>query len=577
MNCILGCLFENELCSPYEICVNASLQDLNHRQKASSVNAVVFGLLWAALCSSTFQRARLLLEWADGMFGRCHPVPVKEVYTYDVSPSVVQRFRTLLEKLSNKGLTWRDDATQQVLSKELSKLRRVPYRPQQNTDRRPVSEAMDPAEQRVKPAEAELSRSLQTYLQRLGLLPKTSSASSLSTQVKGERFQSGTPADFYRSEAQIVPQKSSPSGFSSLPSFLPLQEQRPPDEQLLATQAEGDLLLGALRRYLSLYGGRVSPEEQEAPSTRLRPFYSRADNPGPKKDASKSRLVKLGRTQGASVKDPLTSVDERFIENVLKSVGRHHVDVDGLTAQDLGQLSSLIADALQVVDQDQGLNRGMTRVRPGPRDLEGEEEEEEDTARDEEEEKLLENAPTLKPQEIPRLAPAALQERHTNTEERNIKDSPESGILFSKLLAYLDESSFSGPPSARGRDVVAVETPRGRQAGLENVQSRTSTAAVTVQKKDAAQSVEEVSEVRGWIKEVAPPPASLVYEKPREKTMHVAELQLDVKAGGKKADEDVFGYVITDTDVLQTDEGLHLMEILARRAKIQMTDFAELS
>lgn len=28
---------------------------------------------------------------------------------------------------------------------------------------------------------------------------------------------------------------------------------------------------------------------------------------------------------------------------------------------------------------------------------------------------------------------------------------------------------------------------------------------------------------------------------------------------------------------LQTDEGLHLMEILARRAKIQMTDFAKLS
>uniref|UniRef100_A0A668AGZ1 Protein tyrosine phosphatase receptor type N2 n=1 Tax=Myripristis murdjan TaxID=586833 RepID=A0A668AGZ1_9TELE len=37
------------------------------------------------------------------MFGRCHSVPVKEVYTYDVSPSVVQRFRMLLEKLSNRG------------------------------------------------------------------------------------------------------------------------------------------------------------------------------------------------------------------------------------------------------------------------------------------------------------------------------------------------------------------------------------------------------------------------------------------------------------------------------------------
>ncbi|XP_027144788.1 receptor-type tyrosine-protein phosphatase N2 [Larimichthys crocea] len=543
-----GCLFESELCSPYEICVN------------------------------------------DGMFGRCHSVPVKEVYTYDVSPSVVQRFRTLLEKLSNRGLTWEDDTTQQVLSKELSKLRRTPYRPQQSgpvysSDSRPAAEAMDPVDQRVKPVEVELNRNLQTYLQRLGLLPKTSSAPS-----KSDRFQPGVPADFYRSKAQTSAQRSSPSGFSSLSSFLPAQKQRPPADQLLTTQAERDLLLGALRQYLSghlsLYRGGMNPDEQEAPSSRLRPFYSNGiENPGLKKETSKSRLLKMGRTQGASVKDPLTSVDEKFIEKVLKNVGRQHVDVDNLTPQDLDQLSRLIADALQVVDQKQGLNRGLSRVRPGPRDLEGEmnnmedeeEEKEEAAARDEEEEKLLENAPTVKPQEITPAVPAALQERHTDTEEHSVKDKPGTENLFTKLLAYLDKTSFASSPSTRNLNDLSVETPRGQQVGLENVQSRTSEAGVTVQKKDATQSVEEVSEVQGWIKEVAPPPASLVYDEPHKKTMHVPELQLDVKAGRKKADDDVFGYVITDTDGLQTDEGLQLMEILARRAKIQMTDFAELS
>lgn len=84
--------------------------------------------------------------------------------------------------------------------------------------------------------------------------------------------------------------------------------------------------------------------------------------------------------------------------------------------------------------------------------------------------------------------------------------------------------------------------------GLEYVQSRTREAAAAVQKKDATKSVEEVSEVEGWIKEVAPPPASLVYEEPRKKTMHVPELQLDVSASGKKVQDDVFGYVITDTE-----------------------------
>lgn len=84
--------------------------------------------------------------------------------------------------------------------------------------------------------------------------------------------------------------------------------------------------------------------------------------------------------------------------------------------------------------------------------------------------------------------------------------------------------------------------------GLEYVQSHTREAAVAVQKKDATKSVEEVSEVQGWIKEVAPPPASLVYDEPHKKTMHVPELQLDINASGKKAEDDIFGYVITDTE-----------------------------
>ncbi|XP_026230571.1 receptor-type tyrosine-protein phosphatase N2-like isoform X2 [Anabas testudineus] len=444
---------------------------------------------------------------------------------------------------------------------------------------------MDPIDQRVKPVEVELSRNLQTYLQRLGLLPKTSSSAGLSTTGKSEPFQSGVPLDYYRAKAQISAQKTSPSSFSSLSSLQPLQKQRPPANQLLTTQAEGDLLLGALRQYLSrhvsLHGGRVSPEDHEAPSSRLRPYYSNGiENSGLKKETSQSRLLKMGRTQGSSVKDPLTSVDERFIEDVLKNVGRQHVDVDNLTQKDLDQLSRLIADALQVVDRDPGINRSRLRVKPGPRDLEGEledgeEEEEDDGVGDEE--KLLKNAPTLKPQERSPIEPAALQEQHVDTKEQSVKDKSDSGNLFSKLLAYLDKTSFGNSLSAKNLNNIPTETPRGQQVGLENVQSRTSEAGVTVQKKDATQSVEEVSEVEGWIKEVAPPPASLVYEEPHKKTMHVPELQLDVKAGKKKGDDDVFGYVITDTDGLQTDEGLNLMKILARRAKLQMTDFAELS
>ncbi|KAM3605357.1 uncharacterized protein V6R79_024416 [Siganus canaliculatus] len=477
------------------------------------------------------------------MFGKCHSVPVKEVYTYDVSPSVVQRFRMLLENLFDRGLSWEDDTTQQVLSNELSKLRRSPHRPLQSgtaysAEGREAAGVMDPVDQRVKPMEVELSRNLQTYLQRLGLFPKTSSS------IAGK-----------------------------------VQKQRPPSDQLLTKQAKGDLLLAALRQFLS---AGVSPVDHDDPLSRLRPSYNNGvKSSAIRKEYSKSGSIKMGRTQGLSLSNPLTSVDERFIEKVLKNVGRQHVDVDELTPQDLDQLSRLIADALQVVDQDQGLYRGLTHVRPGPRDLGGDlindEKQEEDGAREMEKENLPETIPTQKPQESTPVLPVTLQEHRTDTEEQNVKDEPERENLFTKLLVYLDKASSSGAPAARNLKDISLEAPRGQQVGLEIVQSRTSGAEMTVQKKDATQSVEEVSEVEGWIKEVPPPPASLVYEKPHKKMMHVPELQLDVKAGRKKADDDVFGYVITDTDGLQTDEGLHLMEILARMAKIQMTNFAELS
>ncbi|KAM4604706.1 receptor-type tyrosine-protein phosphatase N2-like [Polymixia lowei] len=525
-----GCLFENELCSPYEICVN------------------------------------------DGMFGRCHHVPVKETYTYDVSPAVVQHFRILLEKLSNRGLTWEDDTTQQVLSKELSKLRRVPSRTQEDgprTSSRPGGEAMDPGDQRVKPVEVELSRNLHTYLQRLGLLPKT--PAGLKTPSMG--VQLGFPADYYQSKTQGVSQKSSPPSFSSLSSFQPPRPERPPaSSRLLGTGAEGDLLVAALRQYLSgqlsLQGGGVNPKDQEAPSSRLRPFYSNAiEHSGLKKEASKSKLLEMGGGQGGSVRAPLSTVDERFIQNVVQSAGRQHVDMEDLSPQALDQLSSLIADALQVVDQEKQ-DLGLTRDRPGPRDLQGEEEEEEEEE---------ENVPTVKTQESTPMAEAALQERHTDAQKPNTEEKAQKANLFSQLLEYLDKTSFTDSPAPKHQVPARAEAPGVRPAGLENVRSRTSEAEVTVQKKAATQSVEEVSEVEGWIKEVAPPAAAVVYEEPHKKTMQVPELQLDVKSNGKKVDEDVFGYVITDTDGLQTDEGIHLMEILARRANIQMTDIPELS
>lgn len=89
------------------------------------------------------------------------------------------------------------------------------------------------------------------------------------------------------------------------------------------------------------------------------------------------------------------------------------MDVDQLTPHDLDQLSRLIADALQVVEQDQGPPRDRPRLRQGPRDLGGEMAGDEDESEGEEveegEEKALENSPTLKPRRLAEDTPAELE------------------------------------------------------------------------------------------------------------------------------------------------------------------------
>lgn len=70
------------------------------------------------------------------------------------------------------GLTWQDDITQQVISRELSKLRKVPLH-HQATPPSPLTAYSSSRARKVRPAQAELSRNLQQYLSSLGFLPQS--------------------------------------------------------------------------------------------------------------------------------------------------------------------------------------------------------------------------------------------------------------------------------------------------------------------------------------------------------------------------------------------------------------------
>ncbi|KAI1889173.1 hypothetical protein AGOR_G00176350 [Albula goreensis] len=538
-----GCLFEDELCTPYEICVN------------------------------------------DGVFGRCQRVPVTDVYTYEVSPAALLRLRTLLQKLSLRGLSWRDDTTQQAVSKELSKLRKVSHRRPETS---PADTGSSP--RKLKPVEVELSRSLKKYLQDLNVLPRP--AAPPSPKPKGQKSLSKSPY-------QDTPPPA--KAFVPLPAMGPPPAGEPSAPALssrLPDRAKMTKLLADLEQYLGMKApalgkpqlpavGRLPMKTQSllAYKSRWRPIVgTKAENTGPKSDldvftgrvpfqavpaAAKPQrpipdrlFLKAGSNQ-AMRKDPLSAMDESFIQNVVTQLGRHRVNMDTLSPKELDQLGDVIADVLQVVDE--GGARGDQRdVKREP----------------------AASAALAQGMEPPEDAPPQEQQIEEGKPDTDDKDT----VFLSKLLEYLDSSPPSAAPGSNaqqgeGQPGAAASakapggsTARGTEAGMENVRSRITQAQVAVEKKEAAAvDSAELLEVERWIHGPAPVAMAAVLDDPHGKDMHMQENEMDVQPVSAIDRQNDFGYIITDSDSLSTDEGLHLMELLARHVKLHMTDFLDLS
>ncbi|XP_051985483.1 solute carrier organic anion transporter family member 5A1b isoform X2 [Xyrauchen texanus] len=488
-----GCLFEEGLCMNYEVCLN------------------------------------------DGMFGRCESAPLTDVYTYDITPATVQRFRVLLQRLAHRGFAWEDDVTQQVLSNEFSKLRKISL---PLPEHRPYSAAV--RDRKMKSSEAELRKTLK-YLQHLGLLPKTS-------QKELQYYRSGEP----RPETDSTPPE--------LISELPYQSQSYPDlsqyqsyvAQTPPQEDGSDLLMATLQKYLY----KNKPPQPDVGDR------AKADH----------LFLKDGFTK-PSARDSLTPVDETFIRKVLQNIGRHSVDVKSLKAADLDKLSVLIADALQVVEKQAGQGEM-------PRDLETQQQREDQTEHlqyeDQTEDQLpesdlIDKTPEDSAQKQKEVAEESLSvtqmtvqtippvtEGQTFGEEKRTMDNKD-GVFLGKLLQYLDKTEPE--PVDKGKDV-----------SVETVRSRTTHREVGMQKK----AIEQVEELESWVQAAAIAPSSDLVDNsaPHRKNMKVHDLQLDVQTNAKN---DVYGYIITDTESLPTDKGVYLMELVAHKAKIQMTDFSELS
>ncbi|XP_063076121.1 receptor-type tyrosine-protein phosphatase N2-like [Engraulis encrasicolus] len=452
----VGCLFASGLCEDHESCVN------------------------------------------DALFGQCLLPGAMPLPPYDITRGQeVDRLRSVLQQLGQRGLSWEDEVTQRVLSRELAKLNRTPQRS------RPIL-SEDEGEQEVMSQgawqEAGQSRRLEKYLQQL------------LAKEDGRYSQ-------WKSEA-----------------------------------GETMLLLAALQKYLD------QPSSQK-PRTRLFRSHDVPDTPP-------ARFRPMADEESLRALRDYDEDDEDGGGNEDEMVAR---DLD----RNRDQLERLIASAL-------------------PQALQQEDEEEEG---EEEEE---------------RKAPAEKRE------DGNGNSSDDEKLLL-KLLQFLDRSSSPSPldpaPSppwfprqlknhqddddddannnGRRRQGVSTETVKSRVSQREDRQL----LQVQIATEEEEQQRQQLIGVKGHLQGPQGHPQGHLQGRPAVKVHPPppsSELQLDVQSkpsagqggGGlsfsvsnleEGGGDGAYGYVITDKEDLATDKGLELAEILARRAKIHMDDFLDLS
>ncbi|XP_016388814.1 receptor-type tyrosine-protein phosphatase N2 isoform X2 [Sinocyclocheilus rhinocerous] len=512
----------------------------------------------------------------DGVFGRCQRYSGSLPHTYDVSAAAVQRLRNVLQKLAHRGYTWQDDTTQEVISKELSQLPKVPLEGFTNTFSR-----FNGNSRKLKTQKEEVSRTLQRYLQ--GFLP--SDVASFKQSPQGQQVLWKYKGDGPRNHKGVIQLEEKPlsphiSFLQGQPDLQAVVEQPPPGRSYFTgyEQDRTGVPLVELQQYQAgpmraQHPGKGQTQGklryfslQRTPATKIEKL------PGASKQPPKPQIEKLFFKSSASnpaYKEALSSVDEKFIDGVVNQLGRQSVSVDTLTPKDLDKLSKVITQVLQVVDGVEGV-KGR------------------EATQDEVEAK---REPS---QELHQMEKADGDSTHKETEDTTLKSDDKDKGFISQLLKFLDHNSGPGsvrPPQAEEPFLGYIDQPNAGsplRASLENVQSRTTQTELDLMRKKMEPDTLDIepmedAEVAQWMHgspEVEPEVQS--GKEPQKHSMEKEEVEkkgvrveVNVAAYSSPHDGD-FGYIITE-DSLSTDQGLNLMDLLAERVSLHVTDFLQLS
>uniref|UniRef100_A0A3B4FJX6 Protein tyrosine phosphatase receptor type N2 n=1 Tax=Pundamilia nyererei TaxID=303518 RepID=A0A3B4FJX6_9CICH len=483
----------------------------------------------------------------DGVFGRCQELAAADLHTYDISSSALQRLRILLQKLAHRGLTWQDDITQQVISRELSKLKNIPLH-HQATPPSLLTTYSSSRDRKLRPRQDELTRNLHKYLTGLGFLPRAEIDGQPGVQHEG--WKETTIYSLQKGAGQPpITKVVTQSGEGRHPKLNKAYSNQNPGKSTLLSSHMERLLSGAPGTQQGSPGGEAMwPKGKLHYLSYVRPALN--DHTEPQTQVafgSKAQKPNLDQLLFKADSNRLT----RFIQNLVNQLGRHSINMDALMGKDLDQLAEVITGALREVD----VERPALEAQPGPG--------------------ATDSRGNMEGNREPQAA------MHLN-QDQDLKSDKEQDLNQKNTLRMKQQGPY---PFGNAPEVNSGQpAPLQKMVGLENVHSRTTQDQVPVphrwEEKTMTAPAKEGSTLRltggaedpdvqvdsdidKWMQRIQGPEGRKQLEEPQKKDMKVKTqlVHVGVKEFSSRGKDRHFGYIITGTDSIFTDHGPELLSV----------------
>lgn len=173
--------------------------------------------------------------WDDELFGQCL-APQQDRFRYRVNAALLDRLQSLLQMLMKEGLSWRDDVTQSVIDKELSKVVKIPL---------PSAEKSAPSPESDGGTAEQLNPKLQNYMDYMIVDPPQSSLRMQSLEPYRPTYQKYGYQDEEERSLNLVDGGSRYPASSSSHSRGPAPRPQPLDKDAQLLQDLMSLLLSS--------------------------------------------------------------------------------------------------------------------------------------------------------------------------------------------------------------------------------------------------------------------------------------------------------------------------------------------